>query len=144
MFTDDKGCAIFYDLADLNILLAIGLTPDEFFHSTVTDNYQNLSSETSTIFKVMQTGQPILNYEQQLTTLNGFSYLSLSSTYPIIEQGRTFGAIEFSKHFYESKQIKYLDNFLGHKLYRDNYTTYRLDDFITTNADEGPTRKGSS
>ena len=39
MFTDDKGCAIFYDLADLNILLAIGLTPDEFFHSTVTDNH---------------------------------------------------------------------------------------------------------
>ncbi len=135
LITDDKGCAIFYDLADLNILLEIGLTPDEFFHSTVTDNYQNLSPETSTVFKVMQTGQPILYYEQQLTTLNGFSYLSLSSTYPIIEQGRAIGAIEFSKHFYESKQIKYLDNFLGHKLYRDNHTTYRLEDFITTNAD---------
>jgi arginine utilization regulatory protein len=135
LITDDKGCAIFYDLADLNILLEIGLTPDEFFHSTVTDNYQNLSTETSTVFKVMQTGQPILYYEQQLTTLNGFSYLSLSSTYPIIEQGRAIGAIEFSKHFYESKKIKYLDNFLGHKLYRDNHTTYRLEDFIMTNAD---------
>ena len=31
LITDDKGCAIFYDLADLNILLEIGLTPDEFF-----------------------------------------------------------------------------------------------------------------
>lgn len=135
LITDDQGCAIFYDLADLNILLEIGLTPDEFFHSTVTDNYQNLSPETSTVFKVLQTGQPILYYEQQLTTLNGFSYLSLSSTYPIMEQGKSVGAIEFSKHFYESKQIKYLDNFLGHKLYRDNHTTYRLEDFITTNAD---------
>lgn len=135
LITDDKGCAIFYDLADLNILMEIGLTPDEFFHSTVTDNYQNLSPETSTVFKVLQTGQPILYYEQQLTTLNGFSYLSLSSTYPIMEQGKSVGAIEFSKHFYESKQIKYLDNFLGHKLYRDNHTTYRLEDFITTNAD---------
>ncbi|WP_230875126.1 amidohydrolase family protein [Lysinibacillus cavernae] len=63
----------------------------------------------------MQTGQPILYYEQQLTALNGFNYLSLSSTYPIMEQGKTIGAIEFSKQFYESKQIKYLDNFLGHK-----------------------------
>ncbi len=135
LITDDKGCAIFYDLADLNILMEIGLTPDEFFHSTVTDNYQNLSPETSTVFKVLQTGQPILYYEQQLTTLNGFSYVSLSSTYPIMEQGKSIGAIEFSKHFYESKQIKYLDNFLGHKLYRDNHTTYRLEDFITTNAD---------
>lgn len=115
--------------------MEIGLTPDEFFHSSVTDNYQNLSPETSTVFKVLQTGQPILNYEQQLTTLNGFSYLSLSSTYPIMEQGKSVGAIEFSKHFYESKHIKYLDNFLGHKLYRDNQTTYRLEDFITTNAD---------
>ncbi|WP_291755068.1 hypothetical protein [Lysinibacillus sp. UBA5990] len=103
--------------------MEIGLTPDEFFYSTVTDNYQNLSPETSTIFKVLQTGQPILYYEQQLTTLNGFSYLSLSSTYPIMEHGKSIGGIEFSKHFYESKQIKYLDNFLGHKLYRDNHTT---------------------
>ncbi len=135
LITDDKGCAIFYDLPDLNILMEICLTSDEFFHSTVTDNYQNLSPETSSVFKVLQTGQPILYYEQQLTTLNGFSYLSLSSTYPIMEQGKSVGAIEFLKHFYESKQIKYLDNFLGHKLYRDNYTAYRLEDFITTNAD---------
>ncbi len=135
LITDDKGCAIFYDLADLNILLEIGLTPDEFFHSTVTDNYQNLSPETSTVFQVIQTGQPVLYYEQQLTTLNGFSYLSLSSTYPIMEHGKAIGAIEFSKHFYETKQIKYLDNFLGHKLYRDNHTTYRLEDYITTNAE---------
>ena len=77
----------------------------------MTDNYQNLSSETSTVFQVIQTGQPVLYCEQQLTTLNGFSYLSLSSTYPIMEHGKAIGAIEFSKHFYESKQIKYLDNF---------------------------------
>lgn len=54
LITDDKGCAIFYDLPDLNILMEIGLTPDEFFHSTVTDNYQNLSPETSSVFKVLQ------------------------------------------------------------------------------------------
>ena len=101
----------------------------------MTDNYQNLSPETSTVFQVIQTGRPVLYYEQQLTTLNGFSYLSLSSTYPIMEHGKAIGAIEFSKHFYETKQIKYLDNFLGHKLYRDNHTTYRLEDYITTNAE---------
>lgn len=135
LITDEKGCAIFYDLADLNILLEIGLTPDEFFQKTVTDSYQNLSTETSTIFKVLQTGQPIIYFEQVLTTLNGFSYISLSSTYPIIEEGAIIGAIEFSKHFYESKQIKYLDHFLGHKLYRDNYTNYRLEDLISVNAE---------
>ncbi|XKO55489.1 hypothetical protein ACI2WT_00120 [Lysinibacillus fusiformis] len=48
------------------------------------DNYQNLSPETSTVFKVLQTTTN-LYYEQQLTTLNRFSYLSLSSTYPIME-----------------------------------------------------------
>ena len=111
LITDEKGCAIFYDLADLNILLEIGLTPDEFFQKTVTDNYQNLSADTSTIFKVLRTGQPIIYFEQVLTTLNGFSYKSLSSTYPIIEKGEVIGAIEFSKHFYESIQIKYLDHF---------------------------------
>ncbi|MFJ7922545.1 hypothetical protein ACIQ6U_22840 [Lysinibacillus fusiformis] len=35
LITDDKGCAIFYDLADLNILMEVGLTPDEFFYSTI-------------------------------------------------------------------------------------------------------------
>lgn len=135
LITDDKGCAIFYDLADLNILLEIGLTPDEFFRKNVIDNYQNLSLETSTIFNVLQTGKPICYFEQHLTTLNGFSYLSRSSTYPIIENEKIIGAVEFSKHFYESKQIKYLDHFLGHKLYRDNQTNYRLEDLITTNAE---------
>ncbi|WP_342544484.1 hypothetical protein [Lysinibacillus sp. FSL W7-1291] len=56
-----KGFAIFYDLANLNILLEIGLTP-----------------ETSTVFEVMQPGKPVLTYGQQLTTLDGFSYLSLN------------------------------------------------------------------
>ncbi|MFJ7669711.1 sigma 54-interacting transcriptional regulator [Lysinibacillus sp. NPDC097195] len=135
LITDEKGCAIFYDLADLNILLEIGLTPDEFFQKTVTDNYQNLSTDTSTIFKVLRTGEPIIYFEQVLTTLNGFSYKSLSSTYPIIEKGEVIGAIEFSKHFYESIQIKYLDHFHGHKLYRDNYTNYRLEDLIAVNAE---------
>lgn len=135
LITDEKGCAIFYDLADLNILLEIGLTPEEFFQKNVTDNYQNLSTETSTIFKVLQTGEPIIHFKQLLTTLNGFSYTSISSTYPIIQEGEIIGAIEFSKHFYESNQIKYLDHFLGHKLYRDNYTNYRLEDLISVNAD---------
>ena len=135
LITDDKGCAIFYDLADLNILLEIGLTPDEFFQRNVIDNYQDLSLETSTIFKVLQTGIPICYFEQQLTTLNGFSYLSRSSTYPIIENEKIIGAVEFSKHFYESKQIKYLDHYLEHKLYRDNHTNYRLENLITKNAE---------
>lgn len=33
-----------------------------------------------------------------------------------MEQWKAMEVIEFSKHFYESKQLKYLDNFLGHKL----------------------------
>lgn len=135
LITDDQGCPIFYDLADLNILVEIGLTPDEFFQKNVIDNYQNLSLETSTIFRVLQTGEPICYFEQQLTTKNGFSYQSRSSTYPIIENEKVIGTVEFSKHFYESKQIKYLDHFHGHKLYRNNQTTYRLEDFVTNNAE---------
>lgn len=42
-----KGFTIFYDLANLNILLEIGLTP-----------------ETSTVFEVMQPGKPVLTYGQ--------------------------------------------------------------------------------
>lgn len=135
LITDNQGYAIFYDLADLNILVEIGLTPDEFFQKNIIDNYQNLSRENSTIFKVLQTGKPICCIEQQLTTINGFTYRSRSSTYPIIENEKVIGAVEFSKHFYESKQIKYLSHFHGHKLYRNNQTNYRLEDFITNNSE---------
>ena len=60
-----KVVQFFYDLINLNILLKIGLTP-----------------ETSTVFE----GKPVLTYGQQLTILDGLSYLSLGSTYPIMEQ----------------------------------------------------------
>lgn len=52
-----------------------------------------------------------------------------------MEQWKAMEAIEFSEHFYESKQLKCLNNFLGHNLSRDNHTANRLEDFITINTE---------
>ena len=56
--------------------------------------YPELTEESSTIFRVMKTGRPILDEFQSLTDCNGKTYTFTCSTYPIEMNGRIIGAVE--------------------------------------------------
>ena len=56
--------------------------------------YPGLTEESSTIFKVMKTGKPILDEFQSLTDCNGRKYNFICSTYPIEMNGKIIGAVE--------------------------------------------------
>lgn len=131
LVVDTNGITIFYDLADLHILKQIGLKPEEFLRKSVTSFYKNLSIEDSTLMTVLRTGEPLWNTEQELTSKNGFTYTSRSSTFPIHNGVSIVGAIEFSKHFYQKENIQLLDQFASHKMYRQNNTIYTIDDLIS-------------
>lgn len=131
LVVDANGITIFYDLADLHILNHIGLKPEEFLRKSVTSFYQNLPKENSTLMTVLRTGEPLWNVEQILTSNNGFTYTSRSSTFPIHNGTSIVGAIEFSKHYYQKKDIQLLDQFASHKMYRKNNTIYTIDDLIS-------------
>lgn len=56
--------------------------------------YPELTEETSTIFRVMKTGKPILDEFQSLTDCNGKKLTFICSTYPIEMNGKIIGAVE--------------------------------------------------
>lgn len=133
LITDDQGRIIFYDLADLNVLRVLGYRPEEFMGNHITTFYEDLTDETSTIMRVLETGTAICNIKQELMTKRGNPFVTINSTYPIIENGKIIGAIEFSKHLFATDQIQSLDKFASHKVYRKNNTIYTIDDIITIN-----------
>lgn len=56
--------------------------------------YPELTEETSSHYRVIQTGRPVIDEVQSLTDLNGKKLTFLSSTYPIELEGEIIGAIE--------------------------------------------------
>lgn len=96
----------------------------------ILDIYPSLSKETSSHFRVMKSGKPIIGEKQKLTDLNGKSSFFVSSTFPIEYNHEVIGAIEAS----------ILCSVDGKPLYRTPYNTkgptdsfYTLDDIITAN-----------
>lgn len=133
LITDDNGVIIFYDFADLKVLKEIGLRPEEFMGKHITAFYKNLTNKNSTIMKVLKTDRAVCNIEQELITKNGGTFRTINSTYPIHNNERVIGAIEFSKHIYSKENIQSLDKFAGNKVFRKNNTIYTIDNLITVN-----------
>jgi arginine utilization regulatory protein len=133
LVVDENGIIIFNDLADLNVLKEIGLRPEEFMGKHVTSSYKNLSHENSTIMNVLKNGKAVCNVKQELIMKNGNLFVTINSTYPIKDNEKIIGAIEFSKHFYTKENIQSLDKFASHKVYRRNNTIYTIDNIISVN-----------
>ncbi|KKB35388.1 sigma-54 interaction domain-containing protein [Bacillus thermotolerans] len=132
LVTDERGNLIFYDIADLNILKELDKRPENFLGQHVTTSYKDLTNETSTIMSVLRSGEPLCGIKQEIYTKRGNLIISVNSTYPIKENNKIVGAVEFSKHFFEKDSIRHLDKYAGHKIYRKNNTVYTIDDIITT------------
>jgi arginine utilization regulatory protein len=133
LVVDEHGVIIFYDVVDLNVLIQMGLRPEEFMGNHITAFYKNLTNETSTIMKVLKDGVAVSNVKQELVTKNGNILITVNSTYPILENEKIIGAIEFSKHFYTKENIQSLDKLAHHKVYRRNNTYYTIDDIVSVN-----------
>ncbi len=132
LVVDEFGNTLYYDLADLNILAKLS-TPEEFLGKKVTSFYTNLTDENSTLMTVLRTGKALCNVSQEMVAKTGSSYISKSSTYPIIDNDQIVGAIEFSRHYYTKENMHYLDQYKRHKVYRKNNTIYTIEDLITKN-----------
>ncbi|MED1949554.1 sigma-54 interaction domain-containing protein [Brevibacillus centrosporus] len=133
LVVDEKGTIIFYDLADLSTLQELGFRPEEFLGKNITTLYNNLNKQNSTLMQVLQTGESLCNVKQELASKKGNTVWSINSSYPIKENGKIVGAIEFSKHYYSKESMHSLDKYASHKLYRKNNTIYTMDDIITVN-----------
>jgi arginine utilization regulatory protein len=133
LIVDENGIIIFYDLADLHSLKELGLRPEEFMGKNITSFYKNLRSENSTLMNVLKSGTALCNVKQELVTKTGNLMISVNSSFPIKENDKIIGAIEFSKHYFTKENIQSLDKYASHKIYRKNNTYYTIDDIITVN-----------
>jgi arginine utilization regulatory protein len=90
------GKTVFY-----NEVAAIldGLTVEEVDTHHVLDVFPSLTRETSTLLKVLQTGEPIINQEQTYTNRYGVQINTINSTLPVTVGGRLIGAVEVAKDY---------------------------------------------
>lgn len=133
LIVDEQGVTLYYDVADLDTLAKLGKRPEDFLGQPVTSFYENLTPDNSTILKVLKTGVPLFDVEQEMHAKSGSRYVSKSATFPIDQNGKRIGAIEFSKHYYPKGSSAVPNNMATHKIYRKNNTTYTIDDLVTVN-----------
>src|SRR5579875_3398893 len=95
--------------------------------------YKNLTYENSTIMNVLRSGIALCNIRQELVTKKGKKIVYVNSTYPLKENDKIVGAIEFSKHYYTKNNAHSLERYTNNKIFRKNNTIYTIDDIITMN-----------
>ena len=91
VITDEKGIIQYYytSLKDINSLKE----KDVIGHS-ILEVYPSITKETSTIFEVLKTGEPICSQQQLITNMNQDVFTSVNSTFPIKAGEAIIGAVE--------------------------------------------------
>lgn len=99
---DSSGKIIYYNkfAAQLD-----SINPEEAIGRHILEIYPSLTSETSTILRVIRNGEPILNNEQSFRNYKGRVITTINSTIPIKSGRKIIGAVEISKDITEVKKL---------------------------------------
>lgn len=105
------------------------LKEKNILHKHVTEVYPGLTNETSSVMRVLRTGEPILNEYQTLMTYNGQSIRAINTTMPIKQNNEIIGAVDVSRYLdspYRRQNITLKER----KEIKTSHL-YTLDDIIT-------------
>ncbi len=91
---DAEGRTVFYN--DFAARLD-GMEEGEVLGSHLLEVFPSLTPKTSTLLKVIRTGEPIYNQQQSYTNRHGKRIVTVNSTMPVLVEGRRVGAMEVSK-----------------------------------------------
>jgi arginine utilization regulatory protein len=67
--------------------------------------YPSLTEKSSTLLRVLNSGQAIYDFEQEYSTYKGKTIHTLNTTLPLVHDGETIGAIEISKDITNVKEL---------------------------------------
>ena len=67
--------------------------------------YPSLDHNTSTILKVLKTGEPIIDHQQTFINYNGKKITTINTTLPIKVKGKIKGAVEISRDITQVKKL---------------------------------------
>lgn len=82
--------------------------------------YPSLTFETSTILRVLKTGKPIYNIEQNFVNYKGDKISTLNSTLPILYNNKVIGALEVSRNITKVRELSERIVNLQRELYEVN------------------------
>lgn len=114
---DASGKIVYYNVAakqldEIDVDKAIG--------RHILEVYPSLSFDTSTILKVLKTGKPIYNVEQNFVNYKGDKISTLNSTLPITYNNKVVGALEVSRNITKVRELS--EKIVN--LQRELYETY--------------------
>lgn len=98
----------------------------------ILDVFPTLTEKTSSHFRVMKSGNPIINERQVVTAISGTTFDFLNSTYPIEYQNEIIGTIEGSVILSINGKPTRRENNESKPKHSGNYL-YHLDDIVTAN-----------
>ncbi|MBM7716871.1 sigma 54-interacting transcriptional regulator [Siminovitchia sp. FSL H7-0308] len=137
---DANGVSIFYNHVAAKL---DGLEGEDILGKHLLDVFPSLTVETSTLLKVIKTGQPIYNQHQSYYNMRGVLIDTVNTTLPIKVNGDIFGAVEIAKDMTKVKRLseKLIDlqakveSGNGQKKAKQHETgaKYRMTDIITKN-----------
>ncbi len=135
---DANGVTIFYNHIASKL---DGLETKEVLGKHLLSNFPSLSTETSTLMKVCQTGEPIFNQHQSYRNIRGVLVDTVNTSLPIKVNGKLVGAVEIAKDLTRIKQLSEklidlqakMDTTSSPKKSADNSTgaTFHMTDIIT-------------
>ncbi len=113
---DEKGTTVIYNqaMADME-----GLQINDVIGKRLLDIFPSLTSETSTLYRVLKTKKPIYDTKQTYLNKHGKQIKTINSTIPIMLTPSKYGALEIAKDITKeqelSKQVEYLQHELATK-----------------------------
>lgn len=136
---DSNGIFIYYNQQMSEIE---GMDHDEVINKFIFSVFPTFNKKNSTLLKVISTGKPVYNEEQQYINHKGKKIFAVVTDIPIVESGKVLGVVEFAKDLYRAKNlydsISRLENQQtlykrkdSSKQKKPNY--YTFDDFKTQN-----------
>ena len=102
---DGDGITCFYNRVSAEME---GMEPDEVLGKHILEVYPSLTLESSSLLKVLQTGEPVLNQQQTLINRKGRAVTMSYSTYPLFYRNRIEGACDISRDITRIKELERL------------------------------------
>lgn len=118
---DEDSTTLFYNqaMADME-----GLQINDVLGKRILEIFPSLTTETSTLYRVLNTRKPIYNTKQTYLNIHGKQIQTINSTIPIKLTASKYGALEIAKDITRehdlSKKVEYLQHELAFKDVEDD------------------------
>ncbi len=116
-----------------------GISTEEAIGKNILDIFTDLTNETSTFYHVLRTRQPMIDYVQTYSNYQGKKVTTVTSTIPLLKEGKLVGALEIYRPFDTAKELSEKVVSLQKELFKKrnnkneyigNGTQYTFDDIV--------------